>query len=65
MVYDAPIRLVPYDLSWPARFAEERAVLDEEIGGWATASKPGLASTTSPLSLQREQVLQISRGESA
>jgi GrpB-like predicted nucleotidyltransferase (UPF0157 family) len=48
MVYDAPIRLVPYDPSWPARFAEERAALDEEIGDWATGGIHHVGSTAVP-----------------
>lgn len=33
---DEPIQLVPYDPSWPGKFAKEQAALDEAIGGWVT-----------------------------
>jgi GrpB-like predicted nucleotidyltransferase (UPF0157 family) len=45
---DEPIRLASYDPSWPARFAEEQAVLDEEIGGWATGGIHHVGSTAVP-----------------
>jgi GrpB-like predicted nucleotidyltransferase (UPF0157 family) len=48
MADDEPIRLVPYDSSWPTRFAEERAVLDETIGGWATGGIHHVGSTAVP-----------------
>jgi len=48
MADDEPIRLVPYDPSWPAQFAAERAVLDEEIGDWATGGVHHVGSTAVP-----------------
>jgi GrpB-like predicted nucleotidyltransferase (UPF0157 family) len=30
------VRVVTYDTSWPTRFAEERGLLEEAIGRWAT-----------------------------
>jgi GrpB-like predicted nucleotidyltransferase (UPF0157 family) len=48
MTHDAPIQLVPYDPSWPARFATERAALDEEIGSWATGGIHHVGSTAVP-----------------
>lgn len=45
---DQPIRLVPYDPSWPERFAEEQAVLDGAIGDWATGGIHHIGSTAVP-----------------
>jgi GrpB-like predicted nucleotidyltransferase (UPF0157 family) len=61
MADDEPIRLVPYDPSWPARFAEERAVLDEEIGGWATGGIHHVGSTAVP-GLSAKPIIDILAG---
>lgn len=45
---DEPIRLAPYDPSWPDRFAQERAALDESIGNWATGGIHHVGSTAVP-----------------
>jgi GrpB-like predicted nucleotidyltransferase (UPF0157 family)/ribosomal protein S18 acetylase RimI-like enzyme len=45
---DEPIRLAPYDSAWPGRFAEERAVLSEAIGAWATGGIHHVGSTAVP-----------------
>jgi len=45
---DEPIRLTPYDPSWPDKFAEERAALDEAIGSWATGGIHHIGSTAVP-----------------
>jgi GrpB-like predicted nucleotidyltransferase (UPF0157 family)/ribosomal protein S18 acetylase RimI-like enzyme len=45
---DEPIRLAPYDPSWPARFAAERVALDEAIGSWATGGIHHVGSTAVP-----------------
>lgn len=45
---DEQIRLAPYDPSWPDRFAEEQAALDEAIGGWATGGIHHVGSTAVP-----------------
>lgn len=45
---DEPIRLAPYDPSWPGRFAEEQAALDEAIGPWATGGIHHVGSTAIP-----------------
>lgn len=42
---DEPIRLVPYDPSWPDRFAEEQAALEHAIGEWATGGIHHIGST--------------------
>jgi len=45
---DEPIRLVPYDPSWPQRFAAERAALADAIGAWATGGIHHVGSTAVP-----------------
>lgn len=55
---DAPICLVPYDLSWPARFAEERSALDEAIGDWAIGGIHHIGSTAVP-ELDAKPILDI------
>lgn len=45
---DEPIRLVPYDPSWPRRFEQERAALEEAIGAWAPGGIHHVGSTAVP-----------------
>jgi GrpB-like predicted nucleotidyltransferase (UPF0157 family) len=45
---DEPIRLAPYDPSWPDRFAAERTALDGAIGSWATGGIHHVGSTAVP-----------------
>ncbi len=45
---DQPIRLVPYDPSWPDRFVEEQVALDAAIGSWATGGIHHVGSTAVP-----------------
>ena len=45
---DEPIRLVPYDPSWPDRFAEEREALEEAIGTWTVGGIHHIGSTAVP-----------------
>lgn len=45
---DEPIRLVPHDPSWPAKFAEERSALEEAIAPWATGGIHHVGSTAVP-----------------
>ncbi|MGB7685606.1 MAG: bifunctional GNAT family N-acetyltransferase/GrpB family protein [Solirubrobacterales bacterium] len=45
---DQPIRLVPYDPSWPDQFAEEQVALDAAIGSWATGGIHHIGSTAVP-----------------
>jgi GrpB-like predicted nucleotidyltransferase (UPF0157 family) len=45
---DEPIRLQPYDPSWPDRFARERTALEESIGAWATGGIHHVGSTAVP-----------------
>lgn len=42
---DQSIRLAPYDLSWPDRFAAEQTALEEAIGSWATGGIHHIGST--------------------
>lgn len=43
-----PIRLVPYDPGWPARFESERALLEGAIGRWAPGGIHHVGSTAVP-----------------
>ena len=45
---DEPIRLVPYDPGWPARFESERALLEGAIGSWAVGGIHHVGSTAVP-----------------
>jgi GrpB-like predicted nucleotidyltransferase (UPF0157 family) len=45
---EEPIRLVPYESSWPARFENERALLERAIGEWAVAGIHHVGSTAVP-----------------
>ncbi len=58
---DEPIRLVPYDPSWPGRFAEEQAALDEAIGSWATGGIHHVGSTAVP-GLDAKPIIDILTG---
>lgn len=42
---DEPIRIVPYDQTWPARFEEERVKLEEAIGRWIVGGIHHVGST--------------------
>lgn len=44
----APIHVVPYDASWPARFAEERAALANVLSPWLTGPIEHIGSTAVP-----------------
>jgi GrpB-like predicted nucleotidyltransferase (UPF0157 family)/GNAT superfamily N-acetyltransferase len=47
-VLDEPIRLAPYDPSWPDRFDHERAALDHAVGSWVTGGIHHVGSTAVP-----------------
>jgi GrpB-like predicted nucleotidyltransferase (UPF0157 family) len=47
-VDDEPVRIVPYDASWPARFEAEKTLLDKSIGRWATGGIHHVGSTAVP-----------------
>jgi GrpB-like predicted nucleotidyltransferase (UPF0157 family) len=44
----APIHVVPYDPSWPARFAEERAALARVLAPWLGGPIEHIGSTAVP-----------------
>ncbi|HWO83969.1 MAG TPA: GrpB family protein [Solirubrobacterales bacterium] len=48
MPSDEPIRLVPPDPSWPARFELERGELEEAIGEWVEGGIHHIGSTAVP-----------------
>jgi GrpB-like predicted nucleotidyltransferase (UPF0157 family) len=45
---DAPIEVVTYDSAWPAKFAEERAVLEGSLARWLVADIEHVGSTAVP-----------------
>jgi GrpB-like predicted nucleotidyltransferase (UPF0157 family) len=45
---DEPIQVVPYDLSWPARFEEEKVLLETVIGDQVTGGVHHVGSTAVP-----------------
>lgn len=45
---DEPIRIVPYDPRWPARFERESAALTDAIGEWVAGGVHHVGSTAVP-----------------
>jgi GrpB-like predicted nucleotidyltransferase (UPF0157 family) len=45
---EAPIEIVGYDASWPARFAVERALLEQRLQPWLTGTIEHIGSTAVP-----------------
>ncbi len=45
---DEPIRIVPYDAEWPARFENERTELEAAIGPWIAGGIHHVGSTAVP-----------------
>lgn len=45
---EEPVRVVPYDSSWPDRFAEEAALLDAALRPWLTGPIEHIGSTAVP-----------------
>jgi len=45
---DEPVRVVPYDPSWPERFEAERALLADAIGPWVAGGIHHVGSTAVP-----------------
>jgi len=45
---DEPVRVVPYDLSWPIRFEEEKRLLEPAIGTWVSGGIHHVGSTAVP-----------------
>ena len=48
MTTDQPVRIVPYDLAWPARFEHEREALQSAIGEWLHGGVHHVGSTSVP-----------------
>ena len=44
----APIHVVPYDASWPTRFAEERGALERVLSPWLAGPIEHIGSTAVP-----------------
>jgi GrpB-like predicted nucleotidyltransferase (UPF0157 family) len=55
---DEPLRIVPYDPDWPARFEQERAALAAAIGDWAVGGIHHVGSTSVP-GLQSKPIIDI------
>lgn len=55
---DAPIEIVPYDPSWPARFQVEHALLAEVLSPWLVAPIEHVGST-SVLGLAAKPIIDI------
>jgi len=55
---DEPIRLVPYDPAWPARFDEERVALTDAIGKWVLCGIHHVGSTAVP-GLEAKPIIDI------
>jgi GrpB-like predicted nucleotidyltransferase (UPF0157 family)/8-oxo-dGTP pyrophosphatase MutT (NUDIX family) len=53
-----PVRIVPYDVSWPELFLEERAVLSAAIGDWAVGGIHHVGGTVVP-GLEAKPVIDI------
>jgi GrpB-like predicted nucleotidyltransferase (UPF0157 family) len=45
---EAPVEIVPYDVSWPARFEEERHRLQQTIAPWLAGPIEHVGSTAVP-----------------
>ena len=58
---EAPIEIVPYDSSWPARFDEEQKKLLETIGTWLVGPIEHIGSTAIP-GLGAKPVIDIMAG---
>jgi GrpB-like predicted nucleotidyltransferase (UPF0157 family) len=45
---DGPVRIVPHDPSWPARFEAEKVLLEQTLGAWVTGGIHHVGSTAVP-----------------
>jgi predicted nucleotidyltransferase len=45
---EEPIQIVPYDVSWPARFETEKSLLAETLGDWVQGGIHHVGSTAVP-----------------
>jgi len=48
MTREAPVHIVPYDLSWPGQFEQERRLLHRIIGEWVNGGIEHVGSTAVP-----------------
>jgi GrpB-like predicted nucleotidyltransferase (UPF0157 family) len=60
-VSEEPIRLVPYDSTWPERFEAERAALEEAVGRWVLGGIHHIGSTAVP-GMEAKPVIDIMAG---
>ncbi|MBI3449850.1 MAG: GrpB family protein [Acidobacteria bacterium] len=58
---EAPIEIVPYDASWPARFAEESQILRRALAAWLAGPIEHIGSTAVP-GLAAKPVIDIMAG---
>jgi GrpB-like predicted nucleotidyltransferase (UPF0157 family) len=58
---DEPVRIVPYDPAWPARFERERKLLEDAIGTWVSGGIHHVGSTAVP-GLAAKPVIDILAG---
>jgi GrpB-like predicted nucleotidyltransferase (UPF0157 family) len=58
MPSDEPIRIVPADPGWPARFELERIAIEGAIGGWAEGGIHHVGSTAVP-GLEAKPIIDI------
>jgi GrpB-like predicted nucleotidyltransferase (UPF0157 family) len=45
---DPPVQLVAYDVTWPARFESERAILEPVLAPWLAGPIEHVGSTAVP-----------------
>jgi GrpB-like predicted nucleotidyltransferase (UPF0157 family) len=58
MTEDEPVRVVPYDSTWPERFEQERATLAAAIGDWVVGGIHHVGSTSVP-GLESKPVIDV------
>src|SRR5262245_7636311 len=58
---EEPIRIVPYDITWPGRFEEERNLLLNAIGNWILGTVEHIGSTAVP-GLAAKPIIDIMAG---
>jgi GrpB-like predicted nucleotidyltransferase (UPF0157 family) len=59
---DEPIRIVPYDPTWPGRFERERALLEGAIGEWVVDGGVRHVGSTAVPGLAAKPVIDILAG---
>lgn len=62
---DEPIRIVPYDPTWPERFERERALLEDTIGDWMVDGSVHHVGSTAVPGLAAKPVIDILAGVSS